>query len=225
VSEKYKHVSLINELMKFSAKKSDIAVKLVSILDSIIDGDLLLSPIIHPLGFIHVDLGNDDQGCSLRLHIWDNSIDSSIHDKPVIHQHNRSIRSLVLCGEIVNTVYQVDFNISSATHSVYEVCYQRDSERMHDLIKYTGDSACALISYEHRILTGEYYDLDVTLFHRSFVNNSFASTLVLAGKKQAIYPRILGQLHGPSEYTFTRRSMDDSAFKVLVQRLSMKLKA
>ena len=224
MSEKSNQVSLIIQLMNLSAKKTDIAGKLGPMLNSIINDNLLLSPIIHPLGFVHADLGNDDWGRGLRLHIWEDSIDIDIQNKPVIHQHNRDIRSLVLCGMIVNQVYHVNCDSGPATHSVYEVCYDRKNGRMDDIIKYSGHSARASINYDHTHFAGEYYDLDTTLFHRSFVNRTFAATLVLAGKKQVIRPRILGKLHGLSEFTYTRRSLDKSAFKVLVQRLSKELK-
>ncbi len=76
----------------------------------------------HPLGFFACrwSLG---EGRSLRIHLWSKRFEWAQEPGWEIHDHVFSFSSLLLVGELRNSVYDIDATPSADRYSVYEVLY------------------------------------------------------------------------------------------------------
>ncbi len=161
----------------------------------------------HPLGFWHVSLGNTSEG-TIRLHLWPRSSRYPQAPHWPIHTHTFDLQSIVLVGSIENRLYTTQ-TAHDGSHRVYEVNYSEADSVLRD----TGRIVQASLSGCSAVTARQGYRVSVSEFHETAVpDNCFAATLVLAkqvSRSEAV-PLVLGDLHGLSEYRYSRSSINEN---------------
>lgn len=144
----------------------------------------------HPLGFMNVVVGTDEESV-VRLHVWTPESLSHITINWPIHDHIWTLHSRVLLGDITNRKYITAGDIISPTHRVYHVVHG-DSEAVlvpgDDIVRCRLDSATAYSA-------GVQYSLPAHEFHSSEVLLSkweMVATCIVSGISRRGTPRVLG---------------------------------
>jgi hypothetical protein len=126
----------------------------------------------HPLNFL-VARVEDEAGCALRLHLWDERFRFK-QDGLEVHDHTFDYESFVVDGVVEQTIYDAVPD-TNGTHEVLEVSYShggsalRRSARYRRLVEKRQESFAA----------GTLYRLPHGVLHRLDLVASSAATLVL----------------------------------------------
>jgi hypothetical protein len=168
------------------------------------------SPVVkgfsHPLGFLYSPLFAAD-GAALRLHVWHPSLSITDVSSWQIHTHEYYLASYVLCGSVINTVYEVEPDSVSPTHRVYKVSYENGESALrpsHELV------SCD-VKQQNRFDAGRRYEVLPNEFHRTTVpKNCLVATLVAVRPSVQHSPRVLGDLVPMRKQSTNRRPMESA---------------
>ena len=178
---------------------------LVAILEEMATRPSSFEAVWHPVGFIHVNLG-ESNGAGLRLHLWTSIPEEHTGLGWPIHDHIWSLTSYVICGTIKNYLYDVQPNPSVPSHRIYAVKYDgriNYLEATEELISYA-------VATEETVPQGRIYRVEPGQFHSSeAVKNQLVATLVLAEKTETKSPRVVGALDGERVYVMERHRCAD----------------
>lgn len=174
----------------------------------------------HPLGFLMINLGYISDQESIRLHIWSDNIRSTQDPPWMIHNHNWTFKSYILCGKITNQVYRISNYQNAPTNKIYQVIY---NDNMSNLIATEKLVYSSLIA-ETEFTQGEIYSMDSREFHSTIVeNNTFAATIVLSRKMDTIPPEVIGDLQGRDIYSYKRIGCNVNQLKNLIDKLLLQI--
>jgi len=172
---------------------------------------------LHPLGFITIPVKQINERLTLKLHFWPN--DRTItNSKLTIHCHKNELTSHVMCGEITNTIYNVQ-DIKPFTHVVYECGIIAKGTR---IISKTQTKVNCRILQSTTHFEDDIYRISSDRFHTSHVKkDTFTATLVLvAGTKNAL---VLGKQNGRKLYTTSKNVCKQKSVKDLLITLKEQL--
>jgi len=131
----------------------------------------------HPLSFYKITIYSDDR-FDIRLHAWLKNSHNGISGESRIHNHTWNLNSVVLLGEVVNSVYELTESPESDLE-VFEIVYGKlGSER-----KRTNQRVVVSSAAETAYRSGDRYSLPAVSFHSTRVPPSTPTlTLVVAEK-------------------------------------------
>lgn len=166
----------------------------------------------HPLGFIHVNLGNFD-GQGLRLHIWASDVITPVNPLWPIHNHTFDIASYVSTGTISNITYQVeDADVSSASNRFYSVEYINNISRLRATERLVRINHAS----ESTARRGEIYRVNRGTFHASTSKTVFSCTVVCTFNNLEPRPLVLGDVQGAPLYENARRECERTVIEPLI---------
>ena len=124
----------------------------------------------------------------LRLHIWDKTLDKFIDNKAVsdfsIHSHKFYARSWILCGEVLNTNYELDDKQEGSDLSYFKISWAnstfdaKDNSRKSTLLN--TEIQVNIKNYSFACYrAGNSYEICAGEFHKSAVNPDFDITSTL----------------------------------------------
>jgi hypothetical protein len=168
----------------------------------------------HPLGFLHVNVGNFE-GQGLRLHIWAAEFNFPVRPLWPIHNHTFDVVSYVSAGIISNVMYEVEnADARAATNRVYFVEYTNNTSTL----RATKDLVRIVNMNESTTVRGEIYRVHRGRFHASTSKAGFSCTVVCTVNNLEPVPLVLGDLRGSPVYENARRRCESST----VERLLIK---
>jgi hypothetical protein len=214
-----KLTSLVN-LLKSRSPYQEIIIQLGSLLKELLSSSESVRKSWHPLGFLMIDLGSISNLETVRLHIWSDDIRSTQKPSWLIHNHNWSFTSYILCGKITNQVYKINRNYNIPSNRIYEVIYVGKKSHLiatDKLVNY------ALISEQEFTKAGN-YSLQFREFHSTFVEDrTFAATLVISKKIDQTPPEVVGCLYGYNSYCYDRTTCDTDYFNGVIKKLLLQI--
>jgi hypothetical protein len=154
----------------------------------------------HPLGFVHIKIvGVNDT----RIHLW--PLNARFQEPHFgIHDHVFRIHSVVLFGSLTSVTYMIEAESKSPTHCIYEVDYQPG----RSLLLRSGNRIRCQKVEETMQPAGTAYTVAPGLFHSSErAGLEPAVSLVRTSQNQAVRPRVVGPLDGPSSYEYVRTEL------------------
>jgi hypothetical protein len=164
-------------------------LKIIEIMQDILQKPADFEATWHPLGFVHVSLGNFENK-NLRLHIWREDGKKSPLLTSSIHNHIRDLTSFVLLGKIRNNYINCYPEAENPSHRVYQVIY----DGRVNLLKPTS----TLIAYEKVesavFMSPEQYIIKSGEFHYTELLSQIAVTVVVAEKTTDSPPQTLGPI-------------------------------
>lgn len=83
----------------------------------------LVTPVWHPLGFIHVELAGTSDGETYRLHLWSAEHRNPQEQRDRVHDHLFNVASRVVAGSVENIRYRFVAD-KSGDYQEYRVDYQ-----------------------------------------------------------------------------------------------------
>ena len=116
----------LTEWFDSSATASQCRTRLADIVRGL---EGLLTPVWHPLGFIHVKLADIPDGGTYRLHLWSAEHRNSREQPDKIHDHLFNVTSRVVAGSIENIHYRFVAG-ESEDYREFRVDYQSDYSRL-----------------------------------------------------------------------------------------------
>ena len=142
----------------------------------------------HPLGFIYARLSTEGTSIT-RLHIWPACMSGGFDASTNVHDHSWNLTSRVICGYLVNHLYEIQCSCESATHRVYEVDYDGTTSYLRPTTK--------VVRCEHicsvQICEGDRYTIEQRSFHNTQIPAGvLVATLVIAETNTSMRPRVLG---------------------------------
>lgn len=147
----------------------------------------------HPLGFVHAAL-NDSEDMALRFHIWKPGFRQVQQPSWLIHTHTFELTSLILFGELSNSVYRWNDNSNTGTgdKQIYEAHYQNGLSQ----ISRTDRTGSIHLEDSIEATKGSQYTVPLRQFHETTVAiDTFAATIAVA-KKYGGNPLIVGDITG-----------------------------
>lgn len=168
----------------------------------------------HPLGFVHFTIPFNDHE-AIRLHIWP-SLERQ-YQQPIwpIHDHNFTLSSRVIVGQIENSV----FDVCPAPHGdsvIYEVNY---ADGASILTKNTTHVTSTLL-HTKTYGQGMPYTVEQGTFHTSKAELSeISATIVIPSASNLNQPKVIGPLDGPNILKYHRQLCSDAHKHSLVEAL------
>jgi hypothetical protein len=149
-----------------------------------------IAPIIktHPLGFLQTGFVEDTT--EYRLNIWGTSLGRTKSPNWQIHTHRFNFSSSIVVGRLIETQYAVTDD-ASGDFEVYCVEYSAGNSRLRD----TGRRVRARVAAEGMYRSGQSYDVDARVYHRSELASDLAVTLMCIGEPVVTLPNVLGATH------------------------------
>jgi hypothetical protein len=170
----------------------------------------------HPYGFIVFQLGEDEVGNRLRLHLWPDWERTKQTPEWPIHNHPWSFTSVVLYGSVVQHRYSVTVD-RNGTGVLFKVSYQEGLSR---LTRTTMPVLASCIGSE-TLVHGRSYHLSPSEYHSVHVGDGeLAATLVRSEKLSTGVAYVLGQPDGKEVYEFARKPVELANALELLHRLS-----
>lgn len=167
----------------------------------------------HPLGFMHIGLGEVAQGAKLRFHTW-LPHERHTQDPPLpIHDHIFHLESHVLTGIVVNHFYQVE-DSTTGEHSRYDVAY----DGHESILSPRGDRVhCRLVS-SVAYAAGDQYEVPKDQFHATEVAEGLLSaTVVLSTATGAQKPVVIGPPNRREPYRYRRNACSSEALRKVLR--------
>lgn len=149
------------------------------------EGDL--SPVWHPLGFIHTKLSQGKQGDTFRMHLWSSQHRDAQEQEDKIHDHLFHARSRVVYGCIRNVTYQFTPH-GSGTHREVRVNYSNGHSSLQDCKTY-GNLEMATTDILQAPV--EYVIRRFELHETSILSSDLALTVVHTTEHAAYSPRAI----------------------------------
>lgn len=156
--------------------------KLISKSIRILPSDFTISS-IGSQGFLSIPLYKQDASLEnfdfIRLHIWDDSLDEYMDSQKCldfsIHSHTFFAKSWIITGKIKNDRYEYEIESDDATHSFFEVQYNKS---LNEVNQHTSKAVNKNISArlfktsEETHFTKGYYEIEPSKLHQSGHFNS-----------------------------------------------------
>lgn len=195
------------ELVSRGAAPREIASKIETLLSTVsVEPSGAISPELftlerHPLGFL-AGKWRIDTICSLRVHMWDDAFDWGMSADWGIHDHIFMFDSVVLIGEVRNSLYSVDtVSKNDGNYFRYEVAYA--GNRSH-LERQSGTARLSL-THEKVHIAGERYRIDAGQLHRSHLVSRVGVTALAASTVSEVNVRpIVWSPHDVASFAFDR---------------------
>ncbi|MBN3822601.1 hypothetical protein G3O00_03080 [Burkholderia sp. Ac-20384] len=152
----------------------------------------------HPLGFLVSKLF-EEPPLTLRIHIWPRGGGREQNPAWPIHDHIFNMRSWILHGRLLNTVYCESRCLKN--YHLYLASYQGDES-----VLTRGESEISLeVEHEERYEVGQFYNVEAGVFHSSsHEKDATTITVVLTNSVPFGQPRIAGEIDGLNEYRYRR---------------------
>jgi len=180
------------------------------------------SPNIHPLGYMHIKLGESDRGAAVRLHIWPRDERPYQAPRLPIHDHVWILDSHVLTGVITNRIYNTISSNFDPTHQLFDVQYEGDKDV--SVLRPTENFVRAEVSEETKYYSGDHYSVSLDTYHTSQVPESkFTSTVVATSDSKNRAPKVLGPVDRNETFVYQRESYSDRVAKKYIEKLSRKI--
>jgi hypothetical protein len=152
----------------------------------------------HPLGFLCFPLVRRPE-VGICVHLWTGS--APVVRTSAVHSHSWDLTSVVLYGEVRNSVVPVFDTEARPTHRVFEVHSSGD----RDEVRGTGRLVRAAGATTTVSAPGDTYELLAGVFHRTDVTPSEdTATLIRARTRAALIDLSLGAVDTPS-HSLVRR--------------------
>jgi len=126
----------------------------------------------HPLNFLAARV-EDEAGCALRLHLWDERFQFK-QDGLEVHDHTFDYESFVVDGIVGQTIYDAVPDING-THEALEVSYSHGGSAL----RRSGRYLRLVEKHQETFAAGALYQLPHGVLHRLDLVGSSAATLVL----------------------------------------------
>lgn len=182
------------------------------------DGLPELAP--NPNGFYVARLYTNDDGRNIRLHIWPRVGRWLQDERLMIHDHVYSLRSLVLCGRLMNEYFHVEQINDHATYRFYEVKYDKHSSWLEGTQTSVKIRKYRTVEYD----LGTVYTIDSDTFHLARVSaDMLTATLVLTSSPLNKAPSVVGPSDYPHKIVFERRGVESKSTRKLLTELLLEL--
>ena len=195
-----RHLGEAIECLSGKQPSSHLDTVAVDILENIILEPDLVDAVWHPLGFMYIELLHNN-GISLRIHVWSLMQREYASLGWLIHKHNWSLSSYVICGSLKNYIYELVSNREVPTHRIYTVEYQGLTNHLlatEELVSYK-------ILNNELISKGGVYRVEPGIFHRTETKkDTFVATMIMAVDTPGERNEVLGIIDGSKCYTMTR---------------------
>lgn len=144
---------------------------------------------LHPLGFTIITLQNWNNNERLRIHIWAKEGRKYNNNQSWIHNHEYSVFSLVLLGNLLNTKYKIIKDSQNRSLPIFNVAY----DRMNSDLVLTNDTCDISVISNDNLDFGQFYYIPNWEFHKVEVpTNQITCTLVWNFDKEIGSPCVLG---------------------------------
>lgn len=206
----------------FHLIKSDSALAQIKLpLLNLIETTPNLNSKAHPLGFYSISLGNINDTCAVRLHLW--TKDAKIQNEHLlIHNHIFNLKSFVICGSLTNKTYNISKANDNSEGTLYSVKYTENGSSLTRV-----DSGYIIEqSSKTKITAGEYYCVDSSEFHETINSeNSFAATILITERVKEIAPIVYGKYNMGEFLEFDRVFISELEINHALDQLLIYLKA
>lgn len=152
----------------------------------------------HPLGFLMSKLF-EEPSLALRVHIWPKGGGREQNPAWPIHDHIFNMKSWILQGSIINTVYCA--SEKSSNFQQYLASYLGNES----ILTRTEQEISLARKCEETYGAGQFYTMDAGIFHSSsHAKENTTVTAVLTNNVFPGPPRIAGSKNGLHEYRYAR---------------------
>jgi hypothetical protein len=166
----------------------------------------------HPLGFMDLELSSDGR-TTTRIHIWAGFPPASDVAALTVHRHDWHLESLVLCGAVRNTVFDVADDETGGDR-VYTIEYDGDVNRLIA----SGRVVRTCVAGVDEIQAGQSYALEAGLFHElTLPGSGVTATVVQAVCDPSLRNELLGPVGGRDVYVTRRSSCDPESVRLAVE--------
>jgi hypothetical protein len=177
-------------------------------LEQMREAPINLKAVWHPLGFIDIDLFSDGT-TSLRIHIWPGLPRGRDVAPLTVHRHDWHLDSVVLCGCVRNTVFDVADD-ARGTHRVFGIEYDGDVNRLvasNRLVR----TRLASVDEVH---SGQSYSLEAGRFHElTLPDAGVTASIVRAVRAADVRNELLGPITGQNVYITRRLPCDPESLR------------
>lgn len=172
---------------------------------------------VHPLGFYSFTLGGVDHRTNVRLHIWQGN--AGQHDDLAIHDHIFNMKSLVLCGSLLNKTYELE-KIENIAGTLYSVDYNEGKSTLSKI-----ESGYKIEPVKEELITaGQFYSLGAGQFHESIkTSEDLAVTVVVTENVIMKKPVVFGRRDFGEYLEFDRQVVNDREYNSIRLKLSKAL--
>src|ERR1035438_8940815 len=170
----------------------------------------------HPLGFVHVALGREND-YAFRLHVWPDLARYEQQPYWPLHNHKFDLISRVLAGSLTNREYKVEQTCERTPYQLYDVAYRIGSSIMSRSEVRVNVEACGL---EH-LTAPSVYSIRAGTFHDTRVPlNVFTATLVVTRNSlQDGDVKTVGDAGGQLQYEYIRSEITPKEKEAIIDRL------
>ena len=196
----YNELENVTEYLSGASSMPDCGRAVRNILNSILVVPGSVSAVWHPLGFMYLQLRHETNR-TLRIHIWSPLPGEYTGLGWLIHKHNWSLSSYIICGQLENNIYNVSHNSDSPTHKIYAIEYLGLINRLRATDRFV------LCKGEASQLQteGSCYKITPGVFHATVVKSEVVATMVLATDAPDTTNEVLGDISGAASYLTERR--------------------
>ena len=180
------------------------------------------TPNIHPLGYMHIKLGECGEGTAVRLHVWPRDERPYQAPRLPIHDHVWRLDSHVLTGVITNRIFNTVSEKSDPTHQLFDVEYEGDKDV--SVLKPSESFVRAKVSEESKYYSGDHYSVSLDTYHMSQVPESkFTATVVATSNTKNRAPKVLGPVDCSGTFVYQRETYPESTAQRYLENLSHKI--
>lgn len=172
----------------------------------------LLTPVWHPLGFIHTKLADVPDGGTYRLHLWSSECRHVEEQGDKIHDHLFNVSSRVVAGEVDNIRYRFAVDES-------EDCYEMRVDYRPDCIRLieTGVVGRLHVVQHERIKAPEKYFVPRGELHETVpAEDGLTLTVVYTSEPIDYKPRAIFRRAVPTHTERHRRFCDRELWQRLL---------
>ncbi len=173
-----------------------------SLLHLLAEEPSLLTVTVHPVGFGHAKLV-EDENLTIRLHLWPIPAIPPQDPPWLVHRHAWPLTSYVIYGGVTNELYVVNAE-EEGPYRLYSVGYEGTTSVMHatpQRISCTLDSECQVDA------SGKYH-IAASSFHSTTANSTKpTATIAVTGRMTGDPPTVVGSADGRAEYRFGRAEL------------------
>ena len=199
----HKQLRMIREHLENPPAKGTLDERMTEVLERVASCPECVEGGWHPLGFMHVKF--DALGESgLRLHIWP-ALPPQIESLGWgIHTHNWSLQSYLLCGSLVESLYEVKRGAKTPLFRIYFA----NNVGLSNTLQATAEVANVWKKCVRRMSYGTSYALPPSVFHSVEIpRNTLTATILLKKDERATIPeKVIGPLDALEHHHLARRS-------------------
>jgi hypothetical protein len=166
----------------------------------------------HPLGFIHAALIDRDD-IAIRFHMWKPGMRAVQEPAWLIHTHTFELNSIVLFGELENSIYKWEPNTSSPDTRLYVATYQNGLSQ----IIATDQVGVPQLEFSSEIAKGSGYRVTYGDFHQTNVASDQLTATIAVATKFHGSPLIVGSLEGQASYSYAREVLNSEIRQDLIR--------